>query len=59
MTAEDPTPTVRSRALAFGMSEERLAEHLERGTLRLDGEVMTDLETPAPSDTRIHIAASQ
>lgn len=56
---DDPAPTVRSRALASGVPEGRLVEHLERGTLRLDGEVVTDLETPAPSGTRIHVAASQ
>ena len=59
--ADDPaergeTPTVRSRALGAGISEERLAGHLERGTLQLDGERVIDLDAPAPLGTRINVA---
>lgn len=52
----EEVPTVRSRVLAAGVSEERLAGHLERGTLLLDGERVTDLDVSAPPGTRINIA---
>lgn len=53
---EEPTPTVRSRALAAGITEEHLRAALERGAIRLDGENVTDLDTPAPPGTRINFA---
>lgn len=53
---EEPTPTVRSRALAAGITEENLRAALERGVIRLDGENVTDLDTPAPPGTRINFA---
>lgn len=62
VTAENPTedpestPTVRTRTRNIGIPEERLLAHLERGTLVLDGEPVTDLDTPAPPGTRIQVA---
>ncbi|MBP2371364.1 hypothetical protein [Pseudonocardia parietis] len=50
-----PAPTVRSRAVSAGIDEERLRGHLERGVLLLDGEPVTDLDTPAPAGTRINV----
>ena len=50
-----PAPTVRSRAVIAGIDEERLRGHLERGVLLLDGEPVTDLDTPAPAGTRINV----
>ena len=50
-----PVPTVRSRAMSAGIDEDRLRGHLERGVLLLDGEPVTDLDTPAPVGTRINI----
>ena len=42
----EPTPTVRSRAASIPIPEERLLEQIERGVLMLDGESVTDLDTP-------------
>lgn len=53
MTAE-PTPTVRSRVLAAGVTEENLAATFERGAVLLGGEPVTDLDTPAPPGARIY-----
>lgn len=53
---EQGGPTVRSR-LAGVLSDDRVAEHVENRALRLDGEVVTDLDVPAPVGTRIVIAA--
>lgn len=38
-----------------GIDQDRLRGHLERGVLLLDGEPVTDLDTPAPVGTRINI----
>jgi hypothetical protein len=54
---EQPVATVRSR-LAGVLSDERVTEHMARGALQLDGEVVTDLDVPAPPGTRIVIAGS-
>ena len=55
---EQATPTVRSR-LAGVLSEERVARHLRNRALRLDGEVVTDLDTPAPTGTRLVVGGSE
>lgn len=52
----DPVPTVRSRARAAGISDESMAQHLDDGLVRLDGEVVTDLDQLAPEGTRWWIA---
>ncbi|OLM28640.1 hypothetical protein Ae717Ps2_6236c [Pseudonocardia sp. Ae717_Ps2] len=46
-----PAPTVRSRALAAGITEERLQMHFDRGAVLLDGVPVADLDTPAPAGT--------
>lgn len=53
---DEPTPTVRSRAQAAGITEQHLQAAFERGAVRLDGEPVTDLDTPAPTGTRINFA---
>lgn len=55
---DEQPPTVRSRVLDAGISPERLAGHFERGTVQLDGQTVTDLDTPAPRGTRIVFAGS-
>lgn len=45
------TPTVRSRALAAGIAEERLQKHFDRGAVLLNGFLVADLDTPAPVGT--------
>ena len=52
-----PVPSVRSR-LAGVLSDERVAEHLRNLALRLDGEVVDDLDVPAPIGSRMVIAAA-
>lgn len=52
----DAVPTVRSRAASIPIPEERLLDQIERGVLMLDGEPVTDLDTPAPPGTRIQVA---
>jgi len=51
-----PVPTVRSR-LAGVLSEDRVSEHLGDATLRLDGQIVVDLDMPAPAGTHLIIAA--
>lgn len=51
-------PTVRTRLSAF-FSEDRIAGHFERKVLLvLDGDVVTDLDQPAPDGTRLVIGRS-
>ncbi|MEU7813866.1 hypothetical protein [Pseudonocardia sp. NPDC049154] len=50
-------PTVRNRLEAM-LSEERIASHLERKVIKLDGVVVEDLNTPAPPGTRIVFGGS-
>lgn len=45
-------PTILERMLAAGISEDRARAHLEAGRVRLDGDVVTDPNTPAPPGTR-------
>lgn len=47
-----PDPTILDRLLAAGIDEARARDHLEAGRVRLDGETVTDPETPAPAGTR-------
>jgi hypothetical protein len=54
MTDEQPEdPRVFDRMLAAGLSIERIEQHLAAGRVRLDGELVTDPYTPAPSGTLI------
>jgi hypothetical protein len=50
--APAPTPTVHDRLRAAGISEERIQQHLRGGLIRLDGQVVTDLDQPAPPPAR-------
>lgn len=50
-------PTVRTRLEAM-LSEERIAAHLERKVIKLDGIVVEDLDIPAPPGTRIVFGGS-
>jgi hypothetical protein len=52
----DPVPTVGSRARAAGISDEAMQQHLEDGLVRLGGEVVTDLDQPAPVGSRWWLA---
>ena len=51
---DDPAPpTVRARLAAAGLSDSRIDEHMTAGRLRVDGELVTDLDTPAPPPARV------
>ena len=50
---EPTTPTVRDRLTAAGLSDERIQEHMTAGRVRVDGELVTDLDAPAPAGTRV------
>ena len=56
MTDDDAAPrTVGGRLTAAGLSDERIEEHMTAGRVRIDGELVTDLDTPAPGGTRVVI----
>jgi hypothetical protein len=50
--------TVRERALAAGISPERLERHFTERCLRLNGEVVTDLDQPTEPEARITVWGS-
>jgi hypothetical protein len=49
--------TVLDRLLAAGISEDRAPAHLAAGTVRVDGQTVTDPQTPAPRPCRIVLRA--
>ena len=54
MTDEHPEiPTVFDRLSAAGLSQERIEQHLMAGRVRVDGELVTDLDRPAPPPARV------
>jgi len=54
VTDDEPTPTtVRDRLTTVGLSAERIEQHMTAGRVRVDGEVVTDPDTPAPAGTRV------
>ena len=54
VTDDEPTPTtVRDRLTAAGLSDERIEQHMTAGRVRVDGELVTDLDTPAPVGARV------
>ena len=56
--ADEPTlTTVRDRLTAAGLSDERIEEHMTAERVRVDGETVTDLDTPAPAGTRVVVWA--
>jgi hypothetical protein len=44
---------VRDRLTAAGLSDERIEQHMTAGRVRVDGETVTDLDTPALAGTRV------
>jgi hypothetical protein len=50
--------TVLDRLLAAGISEDRALAHLAAGTVRVDGETVTDPTSPAPPPCRIVLWSS-
>ncbi|MDN5916918.1 MAG: hypothetical protein L0I76_17735 [Pseudonocardia sp.] len=54
----EQVPTVGERVRAAGLSEARIDEHVTNKVLLLDGEVVTDLNQPAPPGTRLNVGAS-
>jgi hypothetical protein len=56
VTDAEPAPTtVRDRLTAAGLSESRIEQHMTAERVRVDGELVTDLSTPAPAGTRVVI----
>jgi hypothetical protein len=50
VTDERPEmPTVFDRLVAAGLSQERIEQHLTAGRVRVDGELVTDQDRPAPA----------
>ena len=58
MSDEPEVPTVRSRLLSGGISEERLAMHHEARRVLLNGVIVDDLDQPAPPGTRLTFAGT-
>ena len=55
---DNPAPTtVRDRLIAAGLSDERTRQHMTAGRVRVDGELVTDLDVPAPAGTRVGVWA--
>jgi hypothetical protein len=46
-------PTVFDRLVGAGLSQERIEQHLTAGRVRVDGELVTDLNQPAPPPARV------
>ena len=46
-------PTVFDRLVGAGLSGERIEQHLTAGRVRVDGELVTDLDRPAPPPARV------
>ena len=58
VTDEEHAPTtMRDRLTAAGISAERIAQHMTAGRVRVDGDLVTDLDTPAPAGTRVVVWA--
>jgi hypothetical protein len=58
VTEEEDEPastTVLDRLLAAGLSESRIEQHMTAERVRVDGELVTDLNAPAPAGTRVVI----
>jgi hypothetical protein len=46
---------VRDRLSTGGLSDERIEQHMSAGRVRVDGELVSDVDTPAPAGTRVVI----
>lgn len=53
MTTQEPAPapTILDRLTAAGIDADRIQQHLAAGRIRVDGQVIEDLDTPAPPTT--------
>jgi hypothetical protein len=59
VTDEQPAPTtVGDRLTAAALSDSRIHEYMTAGRVRVDGELVTELDTPAPTGTRIVVWGS-
>lgn len=54
----EEVPTVLDRMTRAGISQDSIEAHLKAGTIRLGGEPVVDLASPAPPPARIVIAGS-
>jgi hypothetical protein len=52
-TSAPRIPTVFDRLVGAGLSQERIEQHLTAGRVRVDGELVTDLNQPAPPPARV------
>jgi len=55
VTDEPTLTTVRDRLTAAGLSAERIEQHMTAGRVRVDGELVGDLDAPTPAGTRVVI----
>jgi hypothetical protein len=54
VTAEEPIPTtVRERLTTARLSAGRIEQHLAASWVHVDGQLVTDLGTPAPPRARL------
>ena len=54
VTDDEPArTTVRDRLTAAGLSAERIEQHMAAGRVRVDGDLVADLDGPAPAGTRV------
>ena len=54
VTDERPEiPTVFDRLAGAGLSQARIEQHLTAGRVRVDGELVTDPDRPAPPPARV------
>ncbi|MEV1294457.1 hypothetical protein [Pseudonocardia sp. NPDC049635] len=51
--------TVRDRLVGFGMDPERLAAHIERGALLLDGEPVRDADQVTAPGSRLVVTGQK
>jgi hypothetical protein len=58
VTDQEPAPTtVRDRLTTAGLSAERIEQHLTAGRVRVDGELVTDVDALTPAGTRVVVWA--
>ena len=55
VTDNPASTTVRDRLIAAGLSDERIEQHMTAGRVRVDGELVGDLDAPTPAGTRVVI----
>ena len=60
VTDDEPAPTtVRDRLTAAGLSDERIEQHMTAGRVRVDGELVTDLDSRAGRDAGRHLGGAE